>query len=119
MTLCRRCGRAALTLVLLLVAVVSTQAEELIKSEDTEREVLARVLLELQLVESLTLKASQRKPTGTRVSFDYSLFLKELQAVEQGIAHYISGTRLQPRTFEPLKADYTTVKSQAAEGEGG
>lgn len=116
----KRTGRRHLAILFSLFALLglsSAFAEEPGQSAETEREVLARVVHEIRAIEALIAKADQRKLTGARVSFDYSQLLAELNAVSEGIEEYISGTRLQPRTFEPLRAEYTRVKTQATEGE--
>lgn len=101
---------------LLLLGVTSASAEQVIQGAESEREVLARVVHELRWIEALVAKADQRKPTAARVSFDYDQLLLELKAVSEGIEEYTNGVRMQPRSFEALKAHYTHVKTQAAEG---
>lgn len=98
-------------------AVNADSSEAVSTGAESEREVLARVVHELRVIEALIAKADQRKPAAARISFDYNQLLLELAAVGDGIEEYINGVRMQPRLFEPLKADYTRVKTQAAEGD--
>ena len=101
----------------LLFGGVSVCAAGPTHSGESERDVLARVVHELRAIDALVAEADERKATGARLSFDYQQLRLELNAVSRGIEEYIGGTRMQPRSFEALSADYTHVKTHAAEGE--
>ena len=117
MEICSRRTYAGFIIGVLLLGASSANAEDLVQGAESEREVLARVVHELRVIEALVAKADQRKPTAARVSFDYKQLLLELNAVSEGIEEYINGARMQPRSFEPLRAEYTRVRTQAAEGQ--
>ena len=95
----------------------SSVSAQWVRGPESEREVLTRVVHELHLIEALVAKADQRKRTAVRVSFDYGQLLWELNAVRNCIEEYISSTRMQPRSFASLRADYTSVQTQATEAE--
>jgi len=117
MASCSRRVDAGFIVPLLLLAATAAQADEPFQGAESERDVLARIVHELRLIETLVTKAQQRKRTEARVSFDYKQLKFELNTVSEGIEEYISGTRLQPRIFAPLRAEYTQVNTQAGEGQ--
>ena len=113
----KRCSvRVSFVVGFLLLGANPVSAEEGVLGRESEREVLARIVLELHLIEDLVAKADQRKPTQARITFDYAQLVFELNTVRDGIAAYLKGPRLQPRSFAPLNAEYTQVNSQAAQG---
>ena len=78
----------------------------------SEREALAYVVEEFVAIERLLLEAESRANAEARVFLDYEAVRRELEAVKAGLRQYLDQPRPQPRSFEPLEADYVRV-SQA------
>ena len=74
---------------------------------DAEREQLAAVIRQLAITEHLAVQtAVHAAPAGTRYHFDYARLQQDLQRIRQGIEHYLTPSRAQPRDLQPLAADY-------------
>lgn len=74
---------------------------------DAEREQLAAVIRQLTITERLAVQtAALSTPEGTRYHFDYARLQRDLQRVRQGIEHYLTPSRAQPRDLQPLAGDY-------------
>ena len=71
-----------------------------------EREVLARIIHELQAVESLIDKAQAQSEEDTRIQFQYRWLREDLRLINSGIQSHINVPRAQPRSFPPLRGDY-------------
>ena len=71
-----------------------------------EREVLARIIHELQAVESLIDKAQARADKDSRVRFEYRSLSRDIHLIKDGIQTHIDAPRAQPRSFPPLRGDY-------------
>ena len=98
-------------LVFLLVVVTSTIPAEARRS-DTEREVLARVVQELALLDEIVSDAERRADPQARLYLDYPALHAELIEVRLGIEEYIEGNRLQPREIAPLSTDYSRLNEE-------
>lgn len=75
---------------------------------DYEREQLRLMLIQLDNIDIL---ASQSKANSTtsvndRFSFDYPGLKKDIQAIRQGLLHYLEPSRAQPRQLFELNTDY-------------
>ncbi len=71
-----------------------------------EREVLARIIHELQAVESLIDKAQAQADKDSRVRFEYRWLSQDLHQIKDGIQSHLNSPREQPRSFPPLRGDY-------------
>jgi RAQPRD family integrative conjugative element protein len=73
---------------------------------DAEREALARIVHELQTVESLISKAQAQADNDVRVRFQYDWLRSDVTLMKDGIQSHIDAPRAQPRAFPPLRGDY-------------
>lgn len=73
---------------------------------DAEREALARIVHELQAIESLITKAEANADNDSRVRFQYHWLRHDLDQVKDGIQSHIDAPRAQPRAYPPLRGDY-------------
>ena len=88
----------------LLAAVLPVQFA--ITEADGERAVLARIIHELQAIDTLiTVAASQTNPDA-RVRFLYEWLRQDLDWIRLGIQKHIDAPRSELRTFPPLRGDY-------------
>lgn len=95
----------SLILTLFLVALSAPHARA--GDSDAEREQLGAVIRQLDITERLAVQtAALSAPEGTRYHFDYARLQQDLQRVRQGIEHYLTPSRAQPRDLQPLAGDY-------------
>ena len=73
---------------------------------DAEREALARIIHELQVIESMVDKAQAQGEKDTRIRFQYQWLRQDLNQIKNGIQSHIDAPRAQPRSFPPLRGDY-------------
>jgi len=73
---------------------------------DAEREALARLIHELQALESLIETAESQALPDTRIRFRYDWLRRDLRRVRDGIQDHIDAPRNEPRRFPPLRGDY-------------
>lgn len=73
---------------------------------DTEREVLAQLLHELILLETLIDRAEQAAEPGARVRFRYDWLRDDVERVRRGVEEHLDAPRTEPRTVTPLRGDY-------------
>ncbi len=73
---------------------------------DAEREVLARLIHELEAVEPLIAKAQSQANPDARIRFRYDWLRQDLERVRLGIREHINAPRAQPRNYPPLRGDY-------------
>lgn len=74
---------------------------------DAEREQLAAVIRQLTITEHLAVQTAARAaPAETRYHFDYARLQQDLQRIRQGIEHYLTPSRAQPRDLQPLASNY-------------
>jgi RAQPRD family integrative conjugative element protein len=83
-----------------------TTTPTLYADADAEREVLARIVHELQAIESLITQAESTADNDSRVRFQYDWLRQDLDQVQDGIQSHIDAPRAQPRAFPPLRGDY-------------
>lgn len=101
----------ALSLGFSLPCMNSAWADEGVDAVESEREVLAGAVRELRVASALVARAKERQARGSRITLDYELLALELAAVIEGIEEYIDGHRLEPRSFPPLRTEYTDVRA--------
>lgn len=95
----------SLFLTSLLVALSAPHSQA--GDSDAEREQLAAVIRQLGITERLAVQTAARTaPAGTRYHFDYARLQQDLQRIRQGIEHYLTPSRAQPRDLQPLSGDY-------------
>lgn len=78
----------------------------MVADADAERELLARIIHELQVIESMVDKAQTQGDKDTRIRFQYQWLRQDLRQIKSGIQSHIDAPRAQPRSFPPLRGDY-------------
>lgn len=73
---------------------------------DSERETLARIAHELQVVKPLVDQAAAQANPDARIRFQYNWLQQDLDRIRFGIQDHINTPRSEPRTFPPLRGDY-------------
>ena len=73
---------------------------------DAERDALARITHELEVLEKLISKAESQAEPDSRIRFRYEWLRQDLSRIRQGIQEHIDVPRSEPRTFPPLRGDY-------------
>ncbi len=73
-----------------------------------EREVLARLIHELDALAPLIADAEGQADSDANIRFEYAWFKDDLARMKLGLREHITATRNQPRSFPPLKGDYRT-----------
>jgi len=73
---------------------------------DAEREVLAKIIHELNTLESLIKRAEANAEQDSRIRFRYDWLRQDLKQIRNGIQSHIDSPRAQPRSFPPLRGDY-------------
>jgi len=73
---------------------------------DAEREALARLSHEIEVLEPLIRSAESQANPDARVRFRYDWLRQDLARVRLGIQEHIDAPRAEPRAFPPLRGDY-------------
>ena len=73
---------------------------------EAERESLARIIHELEVLEPLLAEAEAAADPDARIRFRYDWLKKDLERIRQGIQEHIDAPRTEPRAVEPLRGDY-------------
>ena len=73
---------------------------------DGERETLARIIHELEVLEPLLAEAKAAADPDARIQFRYRWLQKDLERIRQGIQEHIDAPRAEPRAVVPLRGDY-------------
>jgi RAQPRD family integrative conjugative element protein len=105
----RRSG-VAMRLAALLLAAAGLQPAIAADASDNaaEREMLAAVTRQLDLLDRLAERAAATAPQErTRYRFDYARLRADLERVRTGVRDYLVPQRAQPRDPVPLAGDYT------------
>ena len=87
----------------LVLALASNHASA---DAQNEREVLARLVNELEALEPLLDAAEAEANPDARVRFRYDWLRADLRQIESGIQDHIEAPHVEPRTFPPLRGDY-------------
>ncbi len=79
-----------------------------IASADTgaERDVLAKVIHDLNALDSAIKQAEANANPDSRIRFRYDWLRQDLERIKEGIQAHIDSPRAQPRSFPPLRGDY-------------
>lgn len=73
---------------------------------DSEREALARLINELNTLESLIQQAESNADQDSRIRFRYDWLRQDLKQIQDGIQSHLDAPQAQPRSFPPLRGDY-------------
>ena len=73
---------------------------------DAEREALAKIIHELNVLEPLIKQAEANAEEDVRIRFRYDWLRLDLKQIKDGIRAHIDSPRAQPRSFPPLRGDY-------------
>ena len=84
---------------LALPSVLSADAAE-------EREGLARIIQELQILEALIDKAETQRDRDARIRFRYDWLRQDIARIKLGLQTHLESPRAEPRIFPPLRGDY-------------
>jgi len=77
-----------------------------IADADGEREVLARIIHELEALEPLIRESASQANPDARIRFRYEWLRQDLTRIRLGLQEHIDVPRSEPRTFPPLRGDY-------------
>ena len=88
----------------LIIGLVVTPAA--FANADAEREALAKVIHELNALDSLIKRAAANAEQDSRIRFRYDWLRQDLKQIKDGIQSHIDSPRAQPRSFPPLRGDY-------------
>ena len=94
------------TIFLVGVMVISLQGPLSLADADAEREALARIINELELLTPLLAEAQAAADVDARIHFRYDWLKKDLARIRQGIQEHIEAPRAMPRAVAPLRGDY-------------
>ncbi len=94
--------RSALAALAALLAI----AAPAFAADDGEREALARLAHEIELLEPLIAEAEMRADPAARVRFRYDWLRQDLARVRRGILDHVEAPRAEPRRVAPLRGDY-------------
>ena len=94
------------TIFFLGVIVIGLQSPLAYADADAEREALARIIHELELLRPLLAEAKAAADPDARIHFRYDWLKKDLDRVRQGIREHIDAPRAEPRSVAPLGGDY-------------
>ena len=95
--------RLLLTMGLALILAHSPMA---VAEPDAERETLARLVHELELLRSLVDQSEATADPDARIRFRYDWLRSDLDRVREGIEEHIDAPRSEPRKVAPLRGDY-------------
>ncbi len=94
------------TILLLGVFAIALQSPLAYANADAEREALARIIHELELLQPLLAEAKAAADPDARIHFRYDWLRQDLERVRQGIREHIDAPRAEPRSVAPLRGDY-------------
>ena len=94
------------TIILLHVFVLGLASPPAYGDADGERETLARIIHELEILEPLLAEAKAVADPEARIRFRYDWLKKDLERIRQGIQEHIDAPRAEPRVVAPLRGDY-------------
>ncbi len=94
------------TMFILGAIVIGLHCPLTLADADAERETLARIKHELELLAPLLAEAEAAADPDARIHFRYDWLKKDLERVRQGIEEHIDAPRAEPRLVAPLRGDY-------------
>ena len=81
-------------------------AEEPVDEPVGEREVLTRIVAELDHLQSMVNDAETQRQARGRLQFQYHWFRRDLEHVKQGVLDYLYGPNNAAVNVPPLRAGY-------------
>jgi RAQPRD family integrative conjugative element protein len=93
--------RVGLVLLVGLIAPATVLADA-----DAEREVLARLIHEIEALGPLIETAGAQSSPDARIRFRYEWLRQDFARIRAGIQDHIDAPRAEPRAFPPLRGDY-------------
>ena len=94
------------TMLLVGAFAIALQSPLAFADADAEREALARIIHELELLQPLLAEAKAAADPDARIHFRYDWLRQDLERVRQGIREHIDAPRAEPRSVAPLRGDY-------------
>ena len=94
------------TMLLLGAFAIALQSPLAFADADAERQALARIIHELELLKPLLAEAKAAADPDARIHFRYDWLRQDLERVRQGIREHIDAPRAEPRSVAPLGGDY-------------
>lgn len=94
------------TMLLLGAFAIALQSPLAFADADAEREALARIIHELELLQPLLAEAKAAADPDARIHFRYDWLRQDLERVRRGIREHIDAPRAEPRSVAPLRGDY-------------
>ena len=95
-----------------LLAVSLSALQPAIAEDTPEREQIAALARQLNLIDRLAEHAANTAPQErARYHFDYARLRAELQRIRAGVQDYLVPQRAQPRDPVPLTGDYTSSRT--------
>jgi RAQPRD family integrative conjugative element protein len=88
-------------LILITMLACSVQA-----SNDLENKTLARLLVELQVLEILISASEAQATNGDRQQFDYAALRRDIALITQGVKDHLLMTRRDPRALPAVEGEY-------------
>ncbi|ABA57201.1 conserved hypothetical protein [Nitrosococcus oceani ATCC 19707] len=73
---------------------------------DAEREVLAKIIHELNALDPLIKRTEANADQDSHIRLRYDWLHQDLKQIRDGIQSHINFPRAQPRSFLPLRGDY-------------
>ena len=99
-------ARAMRTIIFLHLFVFGLMSPLVHADADAERESLARIVHELELLTPLLAEAKAASNPDARIHFHDEWLRKDLERVREGIQEHIDAPRAEPRVVAPLRGDY-------------
>jgi len=81
-------------------------ASQAFADPDAEREALAHLIYEIQVLEPLIATAESQATPDARIRFRYDWFRQDLERIRAGVQEHINVPRNEPRKVPPLRGDY-------------
>lgn len=107
--------RGAVTALMLAVGGMQHTIAADVPDNAAEREMLAAVTRQLDLLDRLAERAAATAPQErARYHFDYARLRTDLERVHTGVRDYLVPQRAQPRDPVPLAGDYTRSNAATA-----
>lgn len=74
---------------------------------DAEREALTKLIQEIELLMPLIKRAEGEADPEARIKFQYPWLRQDLNRIKSGIEDHLRGTTYEPRTYPPIRGEYT------------
>ncbi len=94
------------TILFLGAFVVGLQGPLAYGDADAERQALARIIYEIEILKPLLAEAKAAADPDSRIQFRYDWLKKDLERIRRGIQEHIDAPRAEPRSVTPLRGDY-------------